>query len=119
MQGKKCRWGAPGPRAAGEIPAGIRGSIGAPVQQLSENWRGRVVYRRRPQIDAWVLLEAEWILRSRYGLAREQIRTAFGAMLETTAIVVKSPATLEEALMLFGQNSSADFADCVHVANAR
>ena len=66
-----------------------------------------------------MLLEAEWVLRSRYGLAREQIRTAFGAMLETTAIVVESPATLEEALMLFGRDSSADFADCMHVANAR
>lgn len=66
-----------------------------------------------------VLLEAEWVLRSRYSLAREQIRTAFGAMLETTAIVVEGPATLEEALMLFGRDSSADFADCMHVARAR
>lgn len=65
-----------------------------------------------------VLLEAEWVLRSRYGLAREQIRTAFGAMLETTAIVVESPATLEEALMLFGNEPAADFADCMHVARA-
>lgn len=66
-----------------------------------------------------VLLEAEWVLRSRYALPREQIRTTFGALLETTAIVVESPATLEEALMLFGIEPSADFADCMHVARAK
>lgn len=66
-----------------------------------------------------VLLEAEWVLRSRYGLAREQISKAFGAMLETAAIAVESPATLEEALMLFGNEPAADFADCLHVAAAR
>ena len=66
-----------------------------------------------------VLLESEWVLRSHYGLMREQIRTAFGALLETPAVVVESPATLEEALMLFGNEPAADFADCLHVARAR
>lgn len=66
-----------------------------------------------------VLLEAEWVLRSRYRLPREQIQLAFGAVLESTAIVVERPATLEEALMLFRREPSADFADCMHVATAR
>ena len=44
--GGRCRT----KRDAREIPAGLRGPFGALVQQLSEDWRGRVVHRQRPRI---------------------------------------------------------------------
>ena len=69
-------------------------------------------------ISSGVLLETEWVLRSRYKLAPAEIQQAFHAVLETQELIVQEPAVLEEALELWRKRAAADFADCMHVANA-
>lgn len=69
-------------------------------------------------ISSGVLLEAEWVLRSRYKLLPADIQRAFNAILETRELIVQEPVVLEEALRLWGDQAGSDFADCMHVANA-
>ena len=69
-------------------------------------------------ISSGVLLETEWVLRSRYKLLPAEIQQAFNAILETHELVVQEPAVLEEALRLWRNWAGADFADCMHIANA-
>lgn len=66
-------------------------------------------------ISSGVLLETEWVLRSRYKLLPAEIQQAFNAVLETHELVVQEPAVLEE---LWRNWAGADFADCMHIANA-
>ncbi len=65
-----------------------------------------------------VLLETEWVLRSRYKLPAAEIQQAFTAILETQELSVQSPDVLEEALRLWRDWPGSDFADCMHVATA-
>lgn len=65
-----------------------------------------------------VLLETEWVLRSRYKLLPAEIQQAFNAILETHELIVQEPAVLEEALQLWRNWTGSDFADCMHIANA-
>ncbi|HWK59782.1 MAG TPA: type II toxin-antitoxin system VapC family toxin [Eoetvoesiella sp.] len=69
-------------------------------------------------ISSGVLLETEWVLRSRYKLLPAQIQQAFNAILETHELILQEPATVEEALSLWRNWPGSDFADCMHVANA-
>ncbi|NYT37965.1 type II toxin-antitoxin system VapC family toxin [Allopusillimonas soli] len=69
-------------------------------------------------ISTGVLLETEWVLRSRYKLLPAEIQRAFNAILETHEFLAQEPAVLEEALRLWRNQPGADFADCVHIANA-
>lgn len=65
-----------------------------------------------------VLLETEWVLRSRYKLSAADIQQAFAAILETQELSVQSSDVLEEALRLWRDWPGSDFADCMHVATA-
>lgn len=65
-----------------------------------------------------VLLETEWVLRSRYKLKPLEIQQAFTAMLETQGLTIQQPAVVEEALRLWIDWPKSDFADCLHVATA-
>lgn len=69
-------------------------------------------------ITLCALLEAEWVLRSRYKVDRASMTAAVIAMLETPGIEFEHEPTVEEALYLFEQFPSADFADCLLVARA-
>ena len=69
-------------------------------------------------ISLCVLLEAEWVLRSRYKVDRASMAEAVIAMLESSGIEFEHPQTVEEALYLFEQFPSAEFADCLIVARA-
>lgn len=69
-------------------------------------------------VSLCALLEAEWVLRSRYRVSREAMAGAFNAMLETPGIEFEHDATVEEALYLLDQFPSADFADCLLTARA-
>ena len=64
------------------------------------------------------LLETEWVLRSRYKIDRRAMASAFIAMLESPGIEFEHDATVEEALYLMDQFSTADFADCLLAARA-
>ena len=60
-----------------------------------------------------VILELEWVLRSRYNFEKATLIKILGALLETREFELQSEAALEQALHDFN-NSTADFADCLH-----
>ena len=65
-----------------------------------------------------VLLETEWVLRSRYELAKEDIVTAFSALLDTADLALEDEPSVENAVYSW-KNSAADFADCLIEARNR
>lgn len=65
-----------------------------------------------------VLLETEWVLRSRYRLDKAAIAATFARLLETEGVAFEHEPTVEEALYIWTQHPSADFADCQHNARA-
>lgn len=64
-------------------------------------------------VPSTVLLELEWVLRSRYRLDKPSILLAMNALLETHEIDIQAEAALEHALHLYRQGR-AEFADCLH-----
>jgi predicted nucleic-acid-binding protein len=69
-------------------------------------------------ISQLVLLECEWVLRSRYGLAKDEIFGAFSGLLDSTEVRVEDEACVEEALYVW-RESGAEFADCLIGAKYR
>ncbi len=63
-----------------------------------------------------VMLELEWVLRSRYGFNPSVVTTALDALLSTAELEFQDGPALEQALWFFKQAGSPDFADCLHVA---
>ncbi|MDR7270610.1 putative nucleic-acid-binding protein [Pelomonas saccharophila] len=64
------------------------------------------------------LLETEWVLRSRYRLDKPAIATTFAHLLESDGVTFEHEPTVEEALYIWTQHPSADFADCLLNARA-
>ena len=64
-------------------------------------------------VPTTVSLELEWVLRSRYRLAKETVIAAFNALLETQGLELQSESAIERALHAY-RNSSVEFADCLH-----
>lgn len=69
-------------------------------------------------ISQLVLLECEWVLRSRYDLPKAAILGAFSGLLDSSEVRVEDEATLEEALYVW-KESGAEFADCLIGARYR
>jgi len=69
-------------------------------------------------ISLLVLLETEWVLRSRYKLAKTEIRDTFDALLRAIDLNFEDEATIERALF-FWKDSPAQFADCLIGARNR
>ncbi len=65
-----------------------------------------------------VLLETEWVLRSRYKLDKASIAAAIAALLESADVVIEHPPSVEQALYVWNQHPTADFADCLLSARA-
>ena len=65
-----------------------------------------------------VLLETEWVLRSRYGLKKAEIVNAISGLLDTTEIQFEAESAIEESLKQW-KDSTADFADCLIGAHNR
>ena len=65
-----------------------------------------------------VLLETEWVLRSRDKLDKASIAGAFTALLESADVEFEHPPTVEEALYVWAQHPGTDFADCLLIARA-
>jgi predicted nucleic-acid-binding protein len=69
-------------------------------------------------VSLLVLLEIEWLLRSRYGLSKAEILAAFSALLEAADLVFEDETSIEYALYSW-KDSAADFADCLIEARNR
>jgi predicted nucleic-acid-binding protein len=64
-------------------------------------------------VPTTVVLELEWVLRSRYQFDKLVVLKTFGALLETQGLSFENEALLEQALDFY-KHGSADFADCLH-----
>ena len=69
-------------------------------------------------ITLCVLLETEWVLRSRYDLPKRSIIETISGLLDATDVQFEDEPAVEEALFIW-KDSSADFADCLIGARNR
>lgn len=74
--------------------------------------RGETLY-----VPITVALELEWVLRSNFRFDKTAITSALSGLLATVELSFQSEIALEMALARY-KDSTADFADCVHVALA-
>lgn len=65
-----------------------------------------------------VLLETEWVLRSRYSLEKKLIIDAISGLLDATDVRFEDEPAIEEALYLW-KDANAQFADCLIGAKNR
>jgi len=65
-----------------------------------------------------VLLELEWVLRSRYAFSKSEMLEVMSNLLDAAEICFEDESTLEEALFLW-EGGTADFADCMIGAKHR
>jgi predicted nucleic-acid-binding protein len=63
-------------------------------------------------VSLLVLLETEWVLRSRYELAKADIVVTFSALLDTAELTFEDEPSVEAAVYEW-KDSPADFADCL------
>jgi predicted nucleic-acid-binding protein len=77
-----------------------------------------VAARETVFVSLLVLLETEWVLRSRYQVAKAETLNVFSSLLDAAEIRFEDEAALEEALFVWKDNS-ADFADCLIGAHNR
>ena len=73
---------------------------------------------RRVFVNQLVLMETEWVLRSRYDLPKNQIIAAISGLLETADLQFEDEPIVEEALFIW-KDATADFADCLIGAKNR
>jgi len=90
-----------------------------PQYERARRWVTRQSAKGEPiLINLLVLLETEWVLRSRYNLAKADICSAFSALLDTSDLAFEDEASIEGALYNW-KDSAADFADCLIEARNR
>jgi predicted nucleic-acid-binding protein len=91
-------------------------------QPLYENARrliDREVAKGKPVlVSLLVLLQTEWVLRSRYEMAKAEIIAAFSALLDTADLAFEDEPSLETAIYTW-KESAVDFADCLIDARNR
>lgn len=73
---------------------------------------------RRIFVNQLVLMETEWVLRSRYDLPKNQIIEAISGLLEADDLQFEDEPSVEEALFIW-KDAAADFADCLIGAKNR
>lgn len=64
-------------------------------------------------VPTTVVLELEWVLRSRYGFEKGAILHALNGLLEVRELEFQFEPALERALHAF-RESPAEFSDCMH-----
>jgi len=74
--------------------------------------RREVAAGRRVFVNQLVLMETEWVLRSRYVVSKSQIIEAVSGLLNATDVQIEDEPAIEEALFIW-KDSIADFADCL------
>lgn len=73
---------------------------------------------RRVFVNQLVLMESEWVLRSRYVVPKNQIIEAISSLLDAADIQFEDEPSIEEALFMW-KETAADFADCLIGAKNR
>jgi predicted nucleic-acid-binding protein len=73
---------------------------------------------RRVFVSQLVLLETEWVLRSRYSLPKNLIIEAISGLLDAADVRFEDEPAIEEALFIW-KDATADFADCLIGAKNR
>ncbi|MGO8756411.1 MAG: PIN domain-containing protein [Gallionellaceae bacterium] len=73
---------------------------------------------RRVFVNQLVLMETEWMLRSRYAVPKNQIIEAISGLLNATDVQFEDEPAIEEALFIW-KDVTADFADCLIGAKNR
>lgn len=68
-------------------------------------------------VPVTVVLELEWVLRSRYRFTKAEVILALSSLLMTFELVFESEEALEQALASY-EDGGADYADCLHLALA-
>lgn len=63
-------------------------------------------------ISQLVLLETEWVLRSRYALDKEKIIDALSGLLDSVELTIEDEPSVEQAVFVW-RGSNTDFADCL------
>lgn len=80
---------------------------------------GRTVEEGRAVVvSLLVLLETEWVLRSRYGFEKEAVLRSLRRVLEAREFDFEDEPSIEEALFRYHE-SAAGFADCLIAAHNR
>ena len=69
-------------------------------------------------VPVTVMLELEWVLRSRYKFSKGDVIRAMSALLATFELEFESEGALEQALSSY-EDGSADYAEYLHLALAR
>lgn len=69
-------------------------------------------------VSLLVILETEWVLRSRYRLPTPEIMNAISGLLDAREVQVEDESAIEETLFIL-KESGADFADCLIGAHNR
>ena len=69
-------------------------------------------------VSQLVLLETEWLLRSRYGFSKIQLLEVIASLLDTRDIQLEDEQSVEEAIYQL-KEANADFADCLIAARHR
>lgn len=64
-----------------------------------------------------VSLELEWVLRSGFGIGKDEVMRTLSQLLSSAELSFESESALELALLLY-RKGPADYSDCVHVALA-
>jgi predicted nucleic-acid-binding protein len=64
-----------------------------------------------------VMLELEWVLRSRYAYGKDQVLATLSSLLETRELDFQDEAAIENALHYY-RRSRVDFAECLHLGCA-
>jgi predicted nucleic-acid-binding protein len=69
-------------------------------------------------VSLLVLLETEWVLRSRYSLQKTEIMETISGLLDAAEVRLEDEPAIEETLFIW-KDSAADFADCLIGAHNR
>jgi predicted nucleic-acid-binding protein len=68
-------------------------------------------------VPVTVTLELEWVLRASFGYVKDDVLRVLSNLFSAAELSFESERALEVALQLY-RESSADFADCLHIALA-
>lgn len=78
-------------------------------------------HRRRSEslwVPVTVMLELEWVLRSRYKFAKAEVIRTLSSLLTTMELIFESEGALEQALASY-EEGGADFGEYLHLALAQ